>query len=687
MMFSMNYQRVNLRILVFCLLFHFCAVANAQNEMQKGFDFLENGEWGKAELFFKNYLSNEPDNRTANICYARALGLQGKTELAEDIFIRLDRKYPQDYEIGLNLAECYMWQKQTEKALQKYSELLRLDPNNYVANLGYANALSAQNSFRLSKDYIDRAIRIDPNNEEALVSKKYIYMAFADSLRTDGLYKTSETILKELDEEYPNDREIRLNLAVLYLMENRPINAKDYYRSLLTDGIDTLEGYLGLSYTSILLNRKKEALRYAKQAESFGKKIKAEDQEVRIGIAKLDALAFNKEWDENAQELIRLQKRFGNIKELQLANARRSVWRGNFEEGRRAYAEMIKVNEDDYKVLLGLAEVLNAQGFSHQALQYAYDAKETSPGNLDVVRAIRNVQNSRQAYGQFNLYSSSDNGSNETSLADGKLFLHMIKNFRPYSKISYQRAYSPILAKSSYLTQLVFGTEHNLTRFFKWDANLGWSFASPNPESDVSNVIGEISLTSRFNRINTLDFFYRREMHSYSVDLIANNIAMNHYGMNYNFITDIGLGFYGQYMLTSQSDTNFRNLFFGSLYFTLRESPSIKVGVNYSQMGYDFNRGDLYFSPDIYRNTEAFIQVLNLFDQRAKILYHLNLVFGTQKIEVQNNQSTQRLDIEFGYRFSKRFDLLAYYNFSNAAQSTVSGFTFNRIGIKSRVGF
>ena len=683
----MREQFLSIRWVLLMWVLFGCGTVQAQSAMQKGFDFLEQGELAQAEEFFKEYLLTTPEDRTANICYARAIGLQGKTDAAEDIFIRLDRKYPKDYEIGLNLAECYMWKKETDNALNKYNELLQSDPNNYVANLGYANALSSKKSYALSKKYIDKATSIDPKNQGARNSKKYIYMGYADSLRTNEEYEESGEMFRYLDKEYPNDRDIRVNLAVLNLMDNKPSQARKYYKSLIKDDIDSIEGNLGLSYTSILLNRKKDALDYAMQAESLGKNTDNQDLALRIGIAKIDALAFNKRWDDNAKELIKLQKRFGNIKEVQLANVRRNVWRGNFEKGRKAYVEMRTVDPDDFRVILGLSEVKNAQGFSHQALEYAQEAKKLSPGNLDIVSSIKNIESSRKAYALFNVFSSSDNGDNETSLVDGKLFAGMYRNFRPYINLSYRRANSPILEKTSFLNQVVFGAEQTLTRFLKWNGYAGWSFASPNPESEVSNAIGQMKLTVRLNQNNTTDLFYKREMHSYSVDLIANNIAMNHYGLNYNFSSDSGLGFYGQYMLTQQSDSNFRNLLFSSLYYALRDSPSIKVGMNYSQMGYDFNRGELYFSPDIYRSGEGFVEILNLYDARAKILYHLNMVFGLQKIEQQNNQSTQRLELELGYRFSKRFYLLGYYNFSNAAQSTVSGFTFNRIGLKSRIGF
>ena len=53
--------------------FLFLSFVHGQN-MQEGFTYLEKGDFAKAETFFASVLKEYPDNKTARLCYARAIG-------------------------------------------------------------------------------------------------------------------------------------------------------------------------------------------------------------------------------------------------------------------------------------------------------------------------------------------------------------------------------------------------------------------------------------------------------------------------------------------------------------------------------------------------------------------------------------------------------------------------------------
>ncbi|MFC5048870.1 tetratricopeptide repeat protein [Aquimarina hainanensis] len=46
-------------------------------DMNEGFSYLESGKFEKASLFFEEILKTYPDNKTARLCYGRAIGLSG----------------------------------------------------------------------------------------------------------------------------------------------------------------------------------------------------------------------------------------------------------------------------------------------------------------------------------------------------------------------------------------------------------------------------------------------------------------------------------------------------------------------------------------------------------------------------------------------------------------------------------
>ncbi|MFY7811740.1 MAG: tetratricopeptide repeat protein, partial [Flavobacterium sp.] len=78
-------------------------------DMQIGFNLLEKGDFNNAEDYFFNVLKEYPNNKTARLCYARALGLNKNPEKANQLFEKLLIDYPNDLEIELNYAESLLW--------------------------------------------------------------------------------------------------------------------------------------------------------------------------------------------------------------------------------------------------------------------------------------------------------------------------------------------------------------------------------------------------------------------------------------------------------------------------------------------------------------------------------------------------------------------------------------------------
>ena len=47
-------------------------------DMKTGFTYLETGKYEEAEVFFKEVLNSYPTNKTARLCYGRAIGFKRK---------------------------------------------------------------------------------------------------------------------------------------------------------------------------------------------------------------------------------------------------------------------------------------------------------------------------------------------------------------------------------------------------------------------------------------------------------------------------------------------------------------------------------------------------------------------------------------------------------------------------------
>jgi tetratricopeptide (TPR) repeat protein len=112
-------------------IFLFISTLSFSQDMTKGFEMLEKGNFNEAEQFFTVILNDFPTNKTAKICYARALGLSSNPNEALILFKSLQETYPNDLEIDLNYAEALLWNKKFDEAKIFYDDLVKKNPDNF----------------------------------------------------------------------------------------------------------------------------------------------------------------------------------------------------------------------------------------------------------------------------------------------------------------------------------------------------------------------------------------------------------------------------------------------------------------------------------------------------------------------------------------------------------------------------
>ena len=165
--------------LPFLIILFICLQGFGQN-MKEGFTYLETGKYQEAEVFFKDILKEYPNNKTARLCYGRAIGLNGKATAAVTLFTNLLKDYPTDFEVKLNYAESLLWSKNYPDAKVYYQKLLKENDKSFAALLGYANTLSNLKEFEKALINVDKALEVLPGNPNALVSKKYMRLGLAN---------------------------------------------------------------------------------------------------------------------------------------------------------------------------------------------------------------------------------------------------------------------------------------------------------------------------------------------------------------------------------------------------------------------------------------------------------------------------------------------------------------------------
>jgi|GEM_PF-6450379 len=133
----------------------------AQAPINKGFLLLENGDFSEAEVFFESFVKTDSLNKTAILCYGRAVGLNGNPQKAKEIFDKLLSDDSKNLEFLINYAEALLWNKEYTIALLKYLELEKSYPNNPIVQLGLANTYSNLKQYKNAINHYNGGIAID----------------------------------------------------------------------------------------------------------------------------------------------------------------------------------------------------------------------------------------------------------------------------------------------------------------------------------------------------------------------------------------------------------------------------------------------------------------------------------------------------------------------------------------------
>lgn len=656
-----------------------------QVNMQEGFSMLEKGAFADAKIYFEDVLKNEPNNKTAKICYARALGLSGEKEESLVEFKHLQTHYPGDFEILLNLAESFMWNERYGEAAQLYNELIGIQPDNFVANLGYANANAALKNNNTALEYIDKSLSVDPKNSNAIISKKYILLAISSEYREKLSYDTSMMHLDTILSTHPDDREALLNKAVNYLWMDKPHKANKIYQELTEKDIEPLEGNIGLSYTNVLLHQKNQAKNFAEIAMLLAENPNVtEANKIRAGVNMVNALGFDRKYSQAHDMIDTLMLTYGeDHKDLILARGRMYVWDNETQKGLKYYNFLDSTYAPSFEVKMGLAEAMRGEKKFKEAVAYIDQALEIVPNQPDALRLREVVKDEYRPKLTLDYMYAQDVGENFAYVSQVKFEVGDNGRFRSFVHFTNRRLETISDADAAQINSLAIGTKFQANKKLSFFAQM---IPYQSSDGDGSTIGEEILLNTgvqyEINKSQTAGYSFSQEIHNYNAALLRANITMSHHTFFYHIRTPYKIGLYTQLISTTQTDDNLRNLLYASLYYNLAEIPYIKFGVNYNVMTHREQFPNLYFSPDYFQNIEGFVNINNIERRKNKIIYDLTIALGRQTTRETPSEFTRRVDAKLGYRFNESSYILGYYRHSNASQATVTGFSYTAVGVQ-----
>lgn len=662
----------------------FIAQITFSQEMKEGFTYLETGKYKKAEVFFKQILEDFPTNKTAKLCYGRAVGLNGNATKATNIFTGLLDKYPSDFEVKLNYAESLLWGSQFRKAKSYYKNLVDEDDQSFSALLGYANTLSNLKEYEDALVYVNKALKVSPGNPNALVSKKYMRLGLANSKVTDKEYNEAERILNENFTSFKNDKETLLNLANLYLISNQPEKAKEAYKTLGLDTKNKLISLNGIALADHINGKEKLALATSKLALAFITESTDETEKNQTRERYIQALIWNNKYSLAKTEIDELFASTDEPENWMLSlRATLNIYKSDFKKSIEDYNLILENDSASFDGNLGKANALKASGFYDNAYKSANNTLDFYKKQKDATQFIKTLDKQFTPLVETKAAYSFDNGNNKAYSYTVNSELPLSTKFKLTGSFNYRTTSNDVLNLDAKSNNILLGASYQLLNNLTLNGNLGFTYSEAENNS-FNQLLADISVNIKPFKLQDLSIGYKRDIQSFNAELIDREIVQNNYILNYSLNTNFNLGWFTQYYYTSQNDGNTRNLLFTSLYYNILKKPSLKGGVNFQNISFKNQVPTIYFSPSKFHAVEVFINLIK--DENAakekEWFYGLTAATGFQFIEDDERQGTYRIQTTLGYKFSERSLLNFYGTRSNIASATAAGFTFTELGLR-----
>ncbi|MFS4482931.1 tetratricopeptide repeat protein [Hyunsoonleella sp. 2307UL5-6] len=673
---------MNIKLYSVLIAFFVTTVAYTQN-MQEGFTYLETGKYTKAESFFETILKEHPNNKTARLCYGRAIGLNGKPEQANMLFNKLLKDYPNDFEVKLNYGESLLWTSNFPEAKTYFKTLINEDPKSFAALLSYANTLSNLKEYEEALVYVNKALEVSPGNPNALTSKKYMYLGYAYQNQQAQNYDEAERLLKENLTLFKDDKDTLLNLANLYLIMGEFDKATDTYNILAKNPDNKITAKNGLALAQHLKGKEKEALKLSEQAY-LGLENDTDSTLVKATTERhVQALIWNKKFKSAKILIDDLIENKPNENWILALRATLNIYKSDFKKSVADYNRILENDSSSFDGNLGKANALKALGKYNEAYQSAENTLTYYDKQKDATNFIKTLKTSFTPFWETKASYSFDNGDNKAFGVQTKIEFPTSTRFKWLANYGYRTTTNKVTNFDATSNDFSLGLAYQLLPNLTFKGTAGVTAAKANT-SDYTQLVADLAFNIKPFKLQVLDIGYKSEIQSFNAELLDREIVMNNIYANYSLSTNFNLGWFTQYFYTWQNDDNTRNLLFTSLYYNILPKPSLKAGLNYQYITFKNQVPTIYFSPEQFNAGEVFVNIIKdeAITKPNEWFYELTAATGLQYIEDDSSQSTYRVQGKLGYKFSERALLNLYGTRSNIASATAAGFTFNEIGVR-----
>lgn len=646
-------------------------------DYKAGFAMLEEGSFEKASVFFKSKLDSGASDFTARLCYGRAIGLSGKTNEALSIFQEMKTEFPEHFELELNYAESFMWAKRFHQAKERYAKLYKKDSTSFAAVLGYANALSSLHEYADAAYYIDKALQIDSDNPNALISRKYILLGYANAAKLAGNYSKAEQLLMMLEDDYINDLDIRLAYIYLKLDQNDlsaaekltkeaiKLHPSDYRPSLILSS---------LKLRKVKFTQAQELLDSAKAKTAMAANLLPFDiqsHEFNIQLSRQD---FKK-----AKAVLK------RVKDSKYSDQYREMKINYFlaKNDYRSVEEFVEKQDNKDLYLFTMAKISIQKGQYREARKFVDQLSDSEQNKITKYYLEKEIDRQFYHYAVSGFEVMKDNGGNYAE----ELNLRGATSRKNRGQIYFAWNQRKVLTngqEAAKAQKAEVGLMYNFYHNFSGQFNIGYNTLENTLGDKTANFQYFGNLKYQFNNSHTVSLAFLQNTFDYNADLINNSITDNKLQFQYYNMFFRKFGGFIEASHSLLSDKNSSNFTFLSVFYNFTTLPLLQMGVNYTYLTFE-NDSPYYFSPNSYNVKEVFLKFDNQYHPTQKLIVSVLMGAGQQYINNENRQLTQRLDLSFGYKLKKGSRIMLYYNYNNAASASVIGYKVQRLGVRAFV--
>ncbi len=664
------------------LVFFFTLYAQAQETLQEGFEHLEKGNFEAAETFFESYLNIDPANKTAQICYGRAVGLNGAPQQAKIVFSSLLEEYPNDFEVAINYNESFLWAQEYTTAKPLYEKLVAEYPEQFGAVLGYANALSNLKEYKPALEWVNKALALQPDNENAKISRKYMKLGYANDYVNAQDYDQGIALLQDIFTDFPKDKDALLNLANVYLITKATDSAKTAYWRYATTPKDSITAQNGIALAEHIAGKDKVALKMATATKDKVNAFNDTELTERTYDRYIQALIWNRKFNSAKQQIDSLENVHGDRNWILALKATLGMYTGDFKTSLRSYDAILAQDSTSFDGNLGMANALFASDRMVPAYQAAFQTLRIFKNQIDAMGFIEKLSGLHTPTVEEQATYTFDNGNNLAFSNTINAFVPFSTTFKTTLSYQYRTTENTVTLNQAESHVVLAGLDYKLLPNVSLITVVGLN-NSRFMETAYTQPILNTKLALKPYKLQNLELGYQREVQNFNADLIEREIVMNHYGLTYNLGTNFNLGWYTQVMHTEQTDDNTRDLLFTSLYYTVLQKPALKFGLNYQYISFGEQVPTIYFSPEQYHAGEVFTDIRGTFSKKTS--YMASAATGIQKVENDPQTAIFRAEVGLQHQFTKRLSANLYGKYSNIASATAAGFKFTEMGLKLKL--